>query len=449
MPLELNLSPFISNTPAPESAAGRGEPPAPGREQPSHRAADHASERPEESQDTVELGSDRRSLAEIVQGLRDAFGQEDEEQTVFSPLQESPPGEAITAGTADETTAATPAPAPSSTDAVFSSSMVPAALSPSSAGAEPRISLQPNAASEQNRLSPLPKSSSSPSTDSIPPIPVDAPSGEVAATPSGTEQTQSVEEEADAKQSSDLDRQELTEEEKRGVEKLKTRDREVRAHEQAHLSAAGSYARGGPRYEYETGPDNKRYAVGGEVGIDTSSIPDDPEATIRKAQVVRRAALAPAEPSPQDRQVASEASRMESGARQELSKERMEEGRGEGEESDIEGSGDTENAADDVTENVEKAGIPGAGGTGSAEEAGIPKASMTGVSDISKASVTGASEINKRSDIPSENIPPIEPPESPKIDANGGIIAGGGVSKLKKFAAGSVDSAGRMLNLIA
>jgi hypothetical protein len=65
--------------------------------------------------------------------------------------------------------------------------------------------------------------------------------------------------------------------------------------------------------------------VGGEVGIDTSRVPDDPEATIRKAQVVRRAALAPAEPSPRDRQVAAEATRMESQARQEATREGAEE----------------------------------------------------------------------------------------------------------------------------
>ena len=31
----------------------------------------------------------------------------------------------------------------------------------------------------------------------------------------------------------------------------------------AHLSAAGAYAHGGASYEYELGPDGKRYAVGG------------------------------------------------------------------------------------------------------------------------------------------------------------------------------------------
>ena len=122
-------------------------------------------------------------------------------------------------------------------------------------------------------------------------------------------------------------REELSEEEKREVERLAKRDRQVRAHEQAHLNAAGPYARSGPHYEYETGPDKRQYAVGGEVDIDTSPVSGDPEATIRKAQTVRRAALAPAEPSPQDRRVAAEASRMEARARQELARERTEERR--------------------------------------------------------------------------------------------------------------------------
>lgn len=121
---------------------------------------------------------------------------------------------------------------------------------------------------------------------------------------------------------------ELTDEEQRQVEQLETRDREVHQHEQAHLSAAGGHARGGASYEYETGPDGKRYAVGGEVTIDTSKVSGDPEATIRKAQIIYRAALAPAEPSSQDRSIASQAKRMEMAARQEQSKEQIEEGIG-------------------------------------------------------------------------------------------------------------------------
>jgi hypothetical protein len=111
----------------------------------------------------------------------------------------------------------------------------------------------------------------------------------------------------------------LSESDRREVERLKTRDREVRAHEQAHVSAGGQYVQGGPRYEFTRGPDGRQYATGGEVSIDVSP-EKTPEATIQKARVVRRAALAPAEPSAQDRRIAAQASQMEANARQELRK---------------------------------------------------------------------------------------------------------------------------------
>ena len=117
----------------------------------------------------------------------------------------------------------------------------------------------------------------------------------------------------------------LSEDQQRTVEKLKARDREVRAHEQAHLSAAGPHARGGPSFQYQKGPDNARYAIGGEVDIDVSPVSGDPEATIRKAQVIRAAALAPSNPSPQDRQVAAAATKLEAQAQQELRQQRQSE----------------------------------------------------------------------------------------------------------------------------
>ena len=100
------------------------------------------------------------------------------------------------------------------------------------------------------------------------------------------------------------------------VRELAARDREVRTHEQAHASAGGAYA-GAPKYQFERGPDGVNYAVGGEVPIDVGAAAT-PEQTIAKAQTIRRAALAPAEPSPQDRQVAQESIRLEAAARQEL-----------------------------------------------------------------------------------------------------------------------------------
>lgn len=114
----------------------------------------------------------------------------------------------------------------------------------------------------------------------------------------------------------------LTEEEQKQVDELKARDAEVKAHEQAHIAAGGSYVRGGASYDYQTGPDGKKYAVGGEVSIDTSPVEGDPQATINKAQVILKAALAPAEPSGQDKSVASQARQMMASARKELMAEK-------------------------------------------------------------------------------------------------------------------------------
>ncbi|MFW5858194.1 MAG: putative metalloprotease CJM1_0395 family protein, partial [Planctomycetota bacterium] len=103
----------------------------------------------------------------------------------------------------------------------------------------------------------------------------------------------------------------------RQIRQLQSRDREVRQHEQAHVAAGGQYVTRGASFSYQKGPDGKRYAVGGEVGIDTSP-ESTPEATIRKMMQVRRAALAPAQPSATDRRVAAVAAQRVTRARMEL-----------------------------------------------------------------------------------------------------------------------------------
>jgi len=117
---------------------------------------------------------------------------------------------------------------------------------------------------------------------------------------------------------------ELTPEEQREVEKLKAQDQEIRIHEMAHVIAGGAYVTSGPSYTYKTGPDGKGYAVSGSVGIDTSPVAGDPEATIQKMQTVAAAALAPASPSGQDLKVAAQARQAEAKARAELSQSRTE-----------------------------------------------------------------------------------------------------------------------------
>lgn len=115
----------------------------------------------------------------------------------------------------------------------------------------------------------------------------------------------------------------LTDDEKAEVAKLKSVDQQVRAHEAAHASAGGGYA-GAASFSYQTGPDGKRYAVAGHVPIDVSPIAGDPAATIEKMDTVRRAALAPSDPSSADRSVAANAAKQKAEAQAELSKERQE-----------------------------------------------------------------------------------------------------------------------------
>ncbi|MBT8486472.1 MAG: hypothetical protein HKO59_17845 [Phycisphaerales bacterium] len=140
----------------------------------------------------------------------------------------------------------------------------------------------------------------------------------------------------------------LSEAEQKQVDELKTRDRVVRLHEQAHRAAAGSLA--GPiSYSYTTGPDGRRYATEGSVPIDISPVPGDPEATVRKMARVKQAALAPAEPSSADRQIASRASQQAAQARVEQ--------RSVDETDPAAGSGDTADV--DETGGLPETGTPG------------------------------------------------------------------------------------------
>lgn len=123
------------------------------------------------------------------------------------------------------------------------------------------------------------------------------------------------------KPSSDAKQLDLSEQ--RMVTQLQQRDRAVRAHEAAHLAAAGSLAMGGANFTYQTGPDQQRYAIGGDVKIDASPVPGDPEATLAKSEQIRRAAMAPAQPSPQDVSVAADAGRMAAEARMEIMQQRL------------------------------------------------------------------------------------------------------------------------------
>jgi hypothetical protein len=117
---------------------------------------------------------------------------------------------------------------------------------------------------------------------------------------------------------------EMDDDEKAEVRRLKKRDAEVKAHEEAHRRAAGSLVRGRVHYKYKIGPDGNRYAVAGDVRIDVSEDQRGPEKTIEKAEIIKRAASAPAKMSPSDRQVAADAERMKQKAKQEIEQEKKE-----------------------------------------------------------------------------------------------------------------------------
>lgn len=122
---------------------------------------------------------------------------------------------------------------------------------------------------------------------------------------------------ASSTQEEDTSQVQQQRQEQQQIQTLRAIDREVRAHEQAHASVGGRYA-GSPVYTFERGPDGVYYAIGGKVDIDTAPIPNDPAATVEKMQIVQAAALAPMEPSPTDRRIASEAQRRELTAQFEL-----------------------------------------------------------------------------------------------------------------------------------
>ena len=85
--------------------------------------------------------------------------------------------------------------------------------------------------------------------------------------------------------------QQLSVEELKRVAELKATDAKVRAHEMAHMAAGQGVVTSGPSYTYAYGPDGRAYAVGGEVGVDTSP-ESNPQANIDKGRRIQAAALA-------------------------------------------------------------------------------------------------------------------------------------------------------------
>ena len=94
----------------------------------------------------------------------------------------------------------------------------------------------------------------------------------------------------------------------------------MRAHEQAHLSTAGGLASGPATFTYQRGPNGVNYAIGGEVPI-TLRKGQTPEETLTIARKIQAAALSPAEPSQQDRNIAAVAGQMALDAATELARQ--------------------------------------------------------------------------------------------------------------------------------
>ncbi|MBN2816862.1 MAG: hypothetical protein JXQ67_09275 [Campylobacterales bacterium] len=133
------------------------------------------------------------------------------------------------------------------------------------------------------------------------------------------EEKKSKDETAQAQGTQNLQGEKLSMDEERLRNQLQARDSEVKAHEAAHKAAGGGMA-GAASYTYQRGPDGKMYAIGGEVSI---SIPEasTPEEALKNARTIAAAAMAPANPSPQDFAVAASARLMEIKAQQEILQE--------------------------------------------------------------------------------------------------------------------------------
>lgn len=116
---------------------------------------------------------------------------------------------------------------------------------------------------------------------------------------------------------------ELTLAQEQEIAELKARDLEVKAHEQAHIAAATGINVSAPSYDYQIGPDGKKYAAGGEVNISFVE-GGDPASDIAKAKIMKAAALAPAQPSSQDLSVARNAERIIAESKKELAEQQKE-----------------------------------------------------------------------------------------------------------------------------
>ena len=186
---------------------------------------------------------------------------------------------------------------------------------------------------------------------------------------------------------------ELSMEEQRMVTELQAADTNVRAHEAAHMAAGGGLT-SPASYTYERGPDNKMYAVAGEVGISTGE-GNTPQESLNKAQTIRRAALAPADPSPQYLKVAAQAASMEMSARAQIMQEKMAQN-SQNTNNSNETSGDAVNSVENSTENSNVNSAGNSAGNSTRNSVG---------NSVGNSNVNSAENSAENSRIPSINQP--------------------------------------------
>lgn len=94
----------------------------------------------------------------------------------------------------------------------------------------------------------------------------------------------------------------------------------VKQHERAHMQAGGEFA-GAATYVYGKGPDGRTYITGGEVSMKVPSGGDLDQLNYALERV-KRAAMAPADPSPQDLATFSAAAARQGAVRAEIMKKK-------------------------------------------------------------------------------------------------------------------------------
>lgn len=119
---------------------------------------------------------------------------------------------------------------------------------------------------------------------------------------------------------SNLGKKELTPDQLDKVKRLKQQEEKVMRRVNSRLAAGGDICEK-PTFQYEIGPDGKRYKTAGEVKIDISPC-KTPEETIAKMQRVKKAAMACGEPTKEDRAIYEEADRIAQMAQAQLNQER-------------------------------------------------------------------------------------------------------------------------------